>query len=78
MQSSTAPAQPAAGDRAAGPPLPTLGDLHEVTRATADALADPGASIHDVHRAAELEAATLHAYWHSGQAELELEPEAAI
>jgi hypothetical protein len=64
-----------------GPEYPERGDLHRATRHTAAVLADPDATIHDVHQAAELEAATLHAYWRSGliaKAELEIEPEAEI
>lgn len=67
--------------RPAGPRLPSRADLNRATQATAAALADPDASVLDVHRAAELEAATLHAYWHrpgvQAKAELESEPEAA-
>lgn len=76
----TAPA--ALADWAAGPPLPDLDDLNRATRATAATLADPEATLQDVQPAAGLEAATLHAYWHSGpiaRAELEHgEPEAGI
>ena len=66
---------------AAGPPLPDLDDLNRATRATAASLADPAATLQDVQRAAELEAAVLHAYRNSGliaRAELEREPEAGI
>lgn len=66
---------------AAGPPLPDPADLDRATRAMADVLADPEATLQDVQHAAELEAATLHAYWHTGpiaRAELEREPEAGI
>ena len=67
--------------RAAGPRLPSRAELNRATRATAAAIADPDASVQDIHRAAELEAATLHAYWHTpgpqAKAELEREPEAA-
>jgi hypothetical protein len=67
---------------AAGPPLPSLADLNLATRETAAVLNDPASSLQEVQRAAELEAATLHAYWHSGrvaQAELEIHgPEAEI
>jgi len=40
-------------------------------------IADPSASLEDVRRAAELEAATLHAYWQTpgAQAKYELERE---
>ena len=62
---------------AAGPRLPSRAELNRATRATAD----PSASVQDIHRAAELEAATLHAYWQTpgaqAKAELEREPEAA-
>jgi hypothetical protein len=58
---------------AAGPDLPTRADLEAATAATAAVLADPAATSMDVHRAAELEAATLHAYWHRPGAEAELE-----
>ncbi len=67
--------------RAAGPRRPTRAALNRATTATAAAIADPNASVQDVHRAAELEAATLHAYWQTpgvqAKAELEREPEAA-
>jgi hypothetical protein len=66
--------------RAEGPKLPSAAALRRATAETAARLNDPGASIHDIHRAAELEAATLHAFWqtHGNQAkaELETEPEA--
>jgi hypothetical protein len=66
--------------RAAGPQLPSRAELNRATRATAAVIADPGASVQDVHRAAELEAATLHAYWQKpgpqAKAELERDPEA--
>ena len=71
----------ARADWAAGPPLPDLADLNRATRATAAVLADPEATLQDVQHAAELEAATLHAYWHTGliaRAELEREPEAGL
>lgn len=67
--------------RAAGPRLPSRADLNQATQATAAAIADPAASVQDICRAAELEAATLHAYWHTpgtqAKAELDCEPEAA-
>jgi hypothetical protein len=67
---------------AAGPELPGLRDLEYATRATATVLGDPEATLEDVRQAAELEAATLHAYWQSGliaRAELEAHgPEAEI
>ena len=67
--------------RAAGPRLPSRAELNRATKATAAAIADPNASVQDIHRAAELEAATLHACWQTpgmqGKAELEREPEAA-
>ena len=67
--------------RAAGPRLPSRAELNRATKATAAVIADPAASVQDIHRAAELEAATLHAYWHTpgerAKAELEREPEAA-
>jgi hypothetical protein len=58
-----------------GPKLPSLAALNRATRATAAVLADPEATIRDVYRAAELEAATLHAYWQTPgvQAKHELE-----
>lgn len=65
--------------RAAGPRLPSLAELNRATKATAAAIADPDATVHDIHQAAELEAATVHAFWRRGrsaQAELEREPEA--
>jgi hypothetical protein len=71
----------ARADRAAGPPLPDLADLNRATHATAAVLADPAATLQDVQHAAELEAATLHAYWHTGliaRAELEREPEGGL
>ena len=63
--------------RAEGPRLPTLAELNRATRATGAVLADPESTIQDVHRAAELEAATLHAYWQTpgAQAKAELERE---
>ena len=75
MQSSTAYAQPEAtgGSQPEGPALPTAADLNKATQATAAALADPDASVQDVCRAAELEAATLHAFAHAPGAEAELE-----
>jgi hypothetical protein len=67
--------------RAAGPQLPTLADLNRATAHTAATLADPAATVQDASRAAELEAATLHAFWHrpgpQAKAALETEPEAA-
>jgi hypothetical protein len=67
--------------RAAGPKLPTRTALLRATAQTAATLKDPNATIQDIHRAAELEAATLHAFWHhhgnQAKAELEHEPEAA-
>ena len=67
--------------RAAGPRLPSRAELNRATKATAAAIADPNASVQDIHRAAELEAAILHAYWQTpgmqAKAELEREPEAA-
>ena len=65
--------------RAEGPKLPTRAALLQATTQTAAALKDPDANVQDIHRAAELEAATLHAYWHTsqGKAELDREPEAA-
>jgi hypothetical protein len=67
--------------RAARPRLPSRAELNRATRATAAAIADPSASVQDIHGAAELEAATLHAYWQTpgalAKAELEREPEAA-
>ena len=71
----------ASQSRAAGPRLPSRAELNRATEATAAAIADPNASVQDIHRAAELEAATLHAYWQTpgaqAKAELEREPEAA-
>jgi len=67
--------------RAAGPRLPSRAELNRATKATAAAIADPNASVQDIHRAAELKAATLHAYWQTpgmqAKAELEREPKAA-
>jgi len=67
--------------RAAGPRLPSRAELNQATSTTAAAIADPNASVQDIHRAAELEAATLHAYWQTpgmqAKAGLEREPEAA-
>ena len=67
--------------RAAGPRLPGRAELNRATRATAAAIADPNASVQEIHKAAELEAATLHAYWQTpgaqAKAELDREPEAA-
>jgi hypothetical protein len=66
--------------RAEGPRLPTLAELNRATRATSEVIAEPDSTATDIYRAAELEAATLHAYWHTGgwtaKAELEREPEA--
>ena len=66
--------------RPEGPKLPTRTALVRATAATAATLKDPDASIQDIHHAAELEAATLHAFWqrhgHQAKAELEHEPEA--
>jgi hypothetical protein len=60
---------------AAGPEYPTLADLNRATRDTAAVLADPEATVQDIYRAAELEAATLHAFWQTptltAKAELE-------
>jgi hypothetical protein len=63
--------------RAEGPRLPTLAALNRATAETAAALADPESTVTDVHRAAELEAATLSAYWQTpgAQAKYELERE---
>jgi hypothetical protein len=62
-----------------GPKLPTLRQLNRATAQTAAVLSDPNATLADKHHAAELEAATLHAFWqtHGGRAKavLELEPE---
>jgi hypothetical protein len=67
--------------RAEGPKLPSRAELNQATKATAAAIADPNASVQDIHRAAELEAATLHAYWQKpgvqAKSELEREPEAS-
>jgi hypothetical protein len=67
--------------RAAGPRLPSRAELNRATKTTTAAIADPNASVQDIHRAAELEAATLHAYWQTpgmqAKAGLEREPEAA-
>jgi hypothetical protein len=66
--------------RAEGPKLPSRAALVRATAQTAATLKDPHASLQDIHHAAELEAATLHAFWqtHGNQAkaELEHEPEA--
>jgi hypothetical protein len=66
---------PVARAQAEGPKLPSLAALNQATRATAAALADPEMTVWDVYRAAELEAATLHAYWQTPgvQAKHELE-----
>jgi hypothetical protein len=68
--------------RAEGPRLPTLTELNRATAATAATIADPASTVTDIHRAAELEAATLHAYWQTpgvqAKAELERDPEAGI
>ncbi len=67
--------------RTAGPRLASRAELNRATTATAAAIADPNASVQDIRRAAEFEAATLHAYWHTpgaqAKAELDREPEAA-
>ena len=68
--------------RAEGPRLPTLAELNRATAVTAAALADPEATIQHIYQAAELEEATLHAYWQTpgwaAKAELEREPEAGL
>ena len=58
---------------AEGPRLPTRADLDVATSATAAAIADPDATVLDVHQAAELEEATFKAYLHQPEAEAELE-----
>ena len=58
---------------AEGPQLPIRADLDVATAATAAAIADPDASMLDVHQAAELEEATFKAYLHHPEAEAELE-----
>lgn len=67
-------------DKRQGPKLPTLAQLNRATAHTASVLADPHATLTDRHRAAELEAATLHAFWrtHGARAKtvLKQEPEA--
>jgi hypothetical protein len=69
--------RPRLGRVAAGPRLPTLGELNRATAVTAAAIADPASTAADIQRAAELEAATLHAYWQTpgAQAKYELERE---
>jgi hypothetical protein len=66
--------------RAMGPKLPSAAALRRATAETAARLKDPNADIQEIYRAAEREAATLHAFWqtHGNQAkaELETEPEA--
>jgi hypothetical protein len=56
-----------------GPQLPIRADLDVATAATAAAIADPDATVLDVHQAAELEEATFEAYLHHPEAEAELE-----
>ena len=82
---STFPPKAAYGERAERrpgrrPALPTREDLNRATARTQAALEDPASTVTDVHRAAELEAATLHAYWQTpgaqAKAELEREPRA--
>ena len=77
---SVSASQTSARTTAEGPKLPTRAALNRATRATAAAIADPESSVQEIHKAAELEAATLHAYWHTpgaqAKAELEREPEA--
>ena len=70
--------QTAAQGRVQGPRLPTLRDLHRATHASAEVLRDPDATLADRQYANEMEAATLHAYWHrlTAKAELETDPEA--
>ena len=60
-----------------GPRLPTMGELNRATAVTAAMIADPASTAADIQRAAELEAATLHAYWQTpgAQAKYELERE---
>ena len=58
---------------AEGPQLPTRADLDVTTAATAAAIADPAASVLDVHQAATLEEATFTAYLHRSEAEAEFE-----
>ena len=58
--------------------LPTRADLDAVTAATANAIADPSASLADVERAAELEEAVFAAYLSQPGADAELQAEAEI
>jgi hypothetical protein len=52
---------------------PTRAELDAATAATAEAIADPSASLADVERAAELEEAVLTAYLTRPEAASELE-----
>jgi hypothetical protein len=65
----------ARGRRAEGPRLPTLAELRHATAHTQAVLDSPHPALADVYRAAEFEAATLHAFWQTPgtQAKYELE-----
>ena len=67
---------PAAG--AEGPQLPARADLDAATAATAAVLADSGASLMDVYRAAEAEAATYEAASDELVVQAEAETEAEL
>jgi hypothetical protein len=58
--------------------LPTRADLDAVTAATADAIADPAATVQDVHKAAALEEAVYAAYLLLPGADAELQAEAEL
>jgi hypothetical protein len=58
--------------------LPDRADLDAATARTAAAIADPGLSVADVQRAAELEAAVHEGYLQRPGADAELQVEAEI
>jgi len=63
--------------RAAGPRLPSIAQVNRATAQTAAVLGDPDATLLDLYRAAEAEAATVDAYQHSAQWQANLDhPEA--
>ncbi len=75
MTSIASRAAPPRHARAEGPRLPTMAELNRATAHTAATIKDPESTVHDVHRAAEMEAATLHAFEqrHGNQAGTDLE-----
>ena len=57
----------AGSGRAAGPPLPSIAQVNRATAQTSAVLADPDATLGDLYRAAENEAATVDAYQHTAR-----------